>query len=118
IRTSGSYLAPLYAGFLRAQGYKQVQALTLRPGQVWLPGERNRLLKHVQSEGKVLLVDDPPNSGESLEHIAQVIEQMGVARQSIHPVIPIFGSLADLPSRLQSYDAIYLLWEEWAIHRQ
>ncbi len=118
IRTSGSYLAPLYAAFLRALGYKHVHAFTLRPGHVWLTGERNQLLQHVQPEGKVLLVDDPPNSGESLEHIAQAIEQMGVARQSIHPVIPIFGSLADLPPRLQGYEAIYLLWEEWAIHSQ
>ncbi len=38
VRTSGNYLAPLYAASLRALGYQQVQAVTLRPGQMWLPG--------------------------------------------------------------------------------
>jgi|GEM_PF-783272 len=116
IRTSGSYLAPLYAAFLRLLGYEHVQAFTLRPGQVWLAGERGRLLKHVQPGGRALLVDDPPNSGASLVQIVHALEQMGLARQSIHPVIPIFGSLTDLPPLLQGYEAIYLLWEEWAIH--
>ncbi len=116
IRTSGSYLAPLYAAFLHRLGYQQVQAFTLRPGQVWLAGERSRLLKHLQPGGRALLVDDPPNSGASLIQIVHALEQMGVPRESIHPAVPIFGSLADVPPLLEGYEAVYLLWEEWAIH--
>lgn len=118
VRTSGNYLAPLYAASLRALGYQQVQAVTLRPGQMWLPEERARLRKQVQPEGKALLVDDPPNSGASLIQIVHALEAIGIASQAIHPVVPIFGSLADLPPLLQGYEALYLLWEEWAIHHQ
>lgn len=118
VRTSGSYFAPLYAAFLRALGYQQVQTVTLRPGQVWLPGERAWLRKQVQPAGRALLVDDPPNSGASLIQIVHVLEEMGIAPQCIHPAVPIFGSLADLPPLLQGYEAIYLPWKEWAIHRQ
>src|SRR5262249_44926445 len=33
LRTSGSYLAPLCAAFLRASGFEKVQTLTVRPGR-------------------------------------------------------------------------------------
>lgn len=118
VRTSGSYFAPLYAAFLRAMGYQHVQVVTLRPGQVWLPGERAWFRKQMLPAGRALLVDDPPNSGASLIQIVHVLEEMGIPSQFIHPVVPIFGSLADLPPLLQGYKAVYLPWEEWAIHRQ
>ncbi|HEY7350652.1 MAG TPA: hypothetical protein VH599_20245 [Ktedonobacterales bacterium] len=118
VRTSGSYLAPLCAAFLRAQGYQRVQSCTLRPEQAWLPGERDAVFKHIQPGGRALLVDDPPHTGSTLVQIGEALEEMGVARQFVHPVAPIFGSIADLPPLLQGYEAVYLSWEEWAIHSQ
>ena len=51
IRTSGSYLAPLYAAFLQAHAYRDVAVLTLRPGRGWLAPERAILRDAVRSGG-------------------------------------------------------------------
>src|ERR1700730_8009737 len=44
IRTSGSYLAPLTAAFLRRDGYRQTSAMTWRQGGRWSRSERRALL--------------------------------------------------------------------------
>ncbi len=118
VRTSGSYLAPLYAAFLRMSGYQQVQAFTFRPGDRWLPGERDWLLKHLRPGGRVLLVDDPPVTGHSIVQTARALERIGVPRQSISVVVQFFGAQSDFPSALNQYDVVSLFWDEWDIHRR
>src|SRR5438105_11282854 len=57
LRTSGSYLAPLTASYLRAAGFEHVETMTFRPGQRWLGAERRRLRRFGRSGRAVRLID-------------------------------------------------------------
>ncbi len=118
IRTSGSYLAPLYAAMLRGMGYREVQSITLRPGQRWLRAEHACLIQHAKRGGRILLADDPPATGSSFVASARALEAVGINRKSISLLAPLFSSLDSLPPEFGAYDTICLPWEDWAIHHQ
>ncbi len=118
VRTSGSYLAPLCAAFLRTLGYRDVVATTLRPGQRWLPHEVDGLLACVRAGGRILLVDDPPATGKAIDSAARSLTSIGIERQAITLLLAIFGTCDDVPAVLQTYEAVTLPWNEWAIHEQ
>jgi hydroxymethylpyrimidine pyrophosphatase-like HAD family hydrolase len=116
LRTSGSYLAPLYAAHLKAQGYQDVRVLTIRPGRRLLKPEQALLQAVSRRGGLALLTDDPPVSGGSLAQAAEDLERVGVPARSIVLLLQLFGARDALPPRLQRYAAVLLPWEEWAIH--
>ena len=43
VRTSGSFLAPLYAAYFRSAGFHDVRVLTIRPGRTHSRRERDAL---------------------------------------------------------------------------
>ncbi|MGH2410858.1 MAG: hypothetical protein ACRDGS_10900, partial [Chloroflexota bacterium] len=118
VRTSGSYLAPLHGAFLKAQGYLDVQVMTLRPGRWLWRSEQAVLQAIIRRRGQVLLVDDPPVSGRSIADAAEILERAGVPSHSIIMLLQLFGSRDDLPPRLQRYGTVLLPWDAWAIHAQ
>lgn len=118
VRTSGSYLAPLLAALLKGNGYTNVQVLTLRPGQRFLPSERVTIAAMLRSGGLALLTDDPPDSGNSLSKAAGALEQVGFSSQSIVLLLQLFGRRDSLPPVLQRYPAVLLPWEEWTVHQK
>lgn len=115
LRTSGSYLAPLYAAALANAGYLRVEAMTYRPQQRLLPDERQRLRCFAGNGGVVLLADDPPRTGESLMRAAGEIERLGISRRSIVLLVPLAGPRASLPERLRPFESAVLPWEHWSI---
>ena len=115
LRTSGSYLAPLYAAYLETKGYRFVDTMTLRPGQNYLPVERAHL-GAFSADGLLLLVDDPPKSGKSMALAAESLEALGIAHGAIVMLLPLMAPLTEAPTRLRSYGSVVLPWERWAIH--
>ena len=114
LRTAGSYLAPLLAASLKAEGYRSVEVLTLRPEQEWLEHEL-RMLAAARDQGSiVLIVDEPPRAGTQLMLAARQLEELGISRRSLVLFVPLFS--ATLPPALQSCETVPLPWEEWAIH--
>ncbi|HEY8283019.1 MAG TPA: HAD hydrolase family protein [Chloroflexota bacterium] len=118
VRSSGSYLAPLYGAFLKAHGYQDVQVLTLRPGRWLWRSARAVLQGTIQRRGLVLLVDDPPVSGGSLVEVAEILERAGVPTHRIIMLLQLFSSREGLPPRLHRYTSVLLPWDAWAIHAQ
>jgi hypothetical protein len=118
LRTSGSYLAPLYAALLKAAGYGSVDAITLRPGRPLLARERRRLRRLASGGGLALLADDPPTSGGSFLAAGAALERAGFATQAIVLLLPLFGTEQDVPAGLSSYARVVLPWAEWAVHEQ
>jgi hydroxymethylpyrimidine pyrophosphatase-like HAD family hydrolase len=113
VRTSGSYLAPLFAAFLRTDGYERVNVLTIRPGRRLLEHER-RLARSVAREGGLaLLTDDPPVTGKGLVTSARELERAGFSPGSIVLLVQVFG--AGLPALLDRYPAVILPWDGWAV---
>jgi len=116
VRTSGSYLAPLCAAILESQGYTDVGVLTLRPQHPLLRGERQLLRGFAKRDGLVLVIDDPPGSGQSIARVAGTIARLGVPRESIVLLLPLFGSRESLPAGLRDFPTVLLPADEWAIN--
>ncbi len=118
IRTSGSYLAPLVAAFLRACDYHDVAVLTVRPEERLLGSRRATLGRVMRSHGLVLLTDDPPNSGMSLATVAAQLRQLGLPAQSIVLLLQLFDTLDTLPDPLQGYQSVLLPEQQWSVQER
>lgn len=113
LRTSGSYMAPLFAAYLRCLGYQRVDTITVRPRQRWLPGEVERVASAVGANATVILSDDPPNTGGSLVDVAGELESLGVVPGRIVVAVPLAGD--EFPRSLERYEHFTLEAHEWAI---
>ena len=112
VRTSGSYLAPLVTAAL-ANAILHVETLTVRPGRPLRSTQRAVLGRIVRCSGHVLVVDDPPVSGEALR---EVIRELRVPSDQLTLLIPSFEK--KLPEPLRRYRAVTLPFDEWAVHTQ
>jgi hydroxymethylpyrimidine pyrophosphatase-like HAD family hydrolase len=115
VRTSGSYLAPLYAGALRAAGFPAVRWLAIRPRERRLRHERERIRTSLAGSALVLVADDPPKTGGQLDQAARELLAAGVSRDDL--LLPILlNADAFVPPLLQAYNVAVLPWSDWAIH--
>jgi hypothetical protein len=117
VRTSGSYLAPLYAAALRAAGAR-VTMLTYRPGRPFLRPERALLAETARAGGLVLVTDDPPGSGTSLARAARAAARAGFADPAIVLVFSSFGPAGQVPELLGRWPAVVQPWDRWSVHRR
>jgi hydroxymethylpyrimidine pyrophosphatase-like HAD family hydrolase len=118
IRTSGSYLAPLYRAYLLSSGYRDVDVITIRPQRPMLAWERHSVQRLADGDGMVLIADDPPKSGATLRDCVEGFESMGVSRDSIVLLLPLVGDPGTAPGWLSSSSAVLLPFGEWTIHEQ
>jgi hypothetical protein len=117
VRTSGSYLAPLTAAALRADGYAQATALTVRPSHP-LDARKRRLLRDVVRGGGVVIVnDDPPASGDSIARVCSALRSLGATRAAIVPMFATHAG-AGAPDALGEYACITLPWGSWSVHER
>jgi hypothetical protein len=116
VRTSGSYLAPLYAAALQAGPAAPVRVLTYRPGRPFLRWERSVLRATTSAGGRVLVVDDPPGSGASLAATAMAVSAVGVPGQAIVFLLSVFGTADALPAVLHRWQAVVQPWADWSVH--
>jgi hypothetical protein len=115
LRTSGSYLAPLHAAALRAEGAANVRVLTYRPDRPFLRWERSALRAVGKAGGLVLVTDDPPASGTSLATTAEAIAAAGVPDARIVFVLSLFTDDTELPTKLSRWPAVVQPHGEWSV---
>jgi hydroxymethylpyrimidine pyrophosphatase-like HAD family hydrolase len=118
LRTSGSYLGPLAAAYLRREGYGNVVALTLRPGDPMPARDRRTIRQIARLRGLVLLTDDPPTTGGSFDKAARELANSGVPAESVVLLVPLLGPANTLPAKIARHRHVLLPWAEWAIHDQ
>lgn len=118
VRTSGSYLGPLAAAYLRHEGFADVVALTVRPGDPMAARDRRTVRQVARRGGLVLLTDDPPTTGGSFDRAARELGHAGVPLASIILLVPLLDSAKSLPAKIGRHRHLLLPWEEWAIHDQ
>jgi hypothetical protein len=118
IRTSGNYLAPLCASFLKFRGYQDVAVQTMRPGRGFLPAERRTLRTLANNGYTALLIDDPPNTGGTIAHSVEELLKLGFPSQSIVLLLQLLGPVDSMPHPLRKYQSILLPWKEWSIHQK
>jgi hydroxymethylpyrimidine pyrophosphatase-like HAD family hydrolase len=119
IRTSGSYMAPLVAGWLRSRGFA-ARYTTLRPKAPLVRLEADVIRRH--GARSVLIVDDPPMTGASYLRTAQRLRQCGVGRRSITFLVPVGAENAldagGLAPEFDRYNRVELRHQELEIRRQ
>jgi hydroxymethylpyrimidine pyrophosphatase-like HAD family hydrolase len=115
VRTSGSYLGPLCAAYLRANGFRNVDAVTLRPG-LRVPARELAIVRScVRLSGLVLVCDDPPQTGAAVGRVAAELRQRGVPGERIVLLLALFPGT---PPDLEGHEAVLLPFEDWSIHRR
>jgi hydroxymethylpyrimidine pyrophosphatase-like HAD family hydrolase len=117
VRTSGSYLSPLYAAFLRKEGYEQVDVLTARPGRLLLRWERGVVRDVCGDRGLALIVDDPPETGNAVADVVTRLRRLGFPEASVVLLLQLLEG-QDIPSALQGYASVCLAWSSWAVHER
>ncbi len=117
VRTSGSYLAPLAAACLRAEGYAEVSVVTLRPGVAPPAAARSTLARVTAGPGLALLMDDPPVSGRSLARVASQLEGMGAGPSAVALLLALAGTAMVPAPALARYPAVVLPWDDWHVQR-
>ncbi|HEY2764590.1 MAG TPA: HAD family hydrolase [Pseudonocardiaceae bacterium] len=115
VRTSGSYLAPLVAAALLAQGFTEVRSETARPEHRLRTPVRRSSRWVTRRGGRVAIVDDPPTTGHAVRQVARQVVRGGVAERALTLLLPLFD---EVPAPLRTYDSIVLPVGEWSIHRR
>ncbi len=117
LRTSGSYLAPLAAAYLRAQGFEDVAVATVRPGVTPTANARRALAKVTDGPGLAMLFDDPPASGRSIAKAAAQLERMGAPPDALLLLLALAGPDGVPGGALERYPTVLLEWPDWHVHR-
>ena len=102
LRTSGSYMAPLCAGWLRASGF-DADYFTVRPKSPLSAMER-RLTR--RADRALLLVDDPPMTGSSYLLSADRLLACGATPDRITFLVPVGAEsvLGESPEGARAFD--------------
>jgi hypothetical protein len=118
VRTSGSYLAPLFAAALRTLGYPAVGVLTIRPGDPLLGRETAVLRQLVRDNGMALILDDPPITGRSMAQVARRLHQAGLAESSTVALLARCESQPGVLPPLSALPQLSLAGPDWRIIRE
>jgi len=102
LRTSGSYMAPLCAGWLRGQGF-DADYFTVRPKSPLSTLERGLARRPGRT---LLLVDDPPMTGSSYLRTAARLEACGASPDRMTFLVPVGAesALSESPESARAFD--------------
>ncbi|HLG74066.1 MAG TPA: HAD hydrolase family protein [Chloroflexota bacterium] len=115
VRTSGSYLAPLLAGYLARLGYPVRSCVTVRPSGGLLAPEI-AVLREAARQALLLLCDDPPATGGTLAAAARRLQGAGFTPDRTVLLYAEFAGSGECPP-LRQYARVTLPWSEWSVHR-
>lgn len=113
VRTSGSYMAPLVAALLRSSGHPETQSVTVRPG---VAGAHRSLARLPRLAEGVIVVDDPPATGEAVAGAVAAVLAAGVSAEDVTILLPLVAG-QPVPARLAGYRAVTLDFAEWDVLR-
>ncbi|HTR81298.1 MAG TPA: HAD hydrolase family protein [Bacteroidota bacterium] len=88
LRSAGSYFAPLAASYLSLSAPQPVSWLTIRPKDGLDRRERAALQRWQAASSQVFVVDDYPNSGESLKLTFDALRSQGIRPEKITFLVP------------------------------
>lgn len=113
LRTAGTYFSALLHSFFRSEGYQQVAALTVQPrkGPGWW--ERRELARYAKQGFTLVIVDDPPNSGDTVTLAVGFARQAGFDQQQIKVLVPTHRATPGWASVLPEGLVVTLEPERW-----
>jgi hydroxymethylpyrimidine pyrophosphatase-like HAD family hydrolase/adenine/guanine phosphoribosyltransferase-like PRPP-binding protein len=114
LRTAGAYLAPLVSARLTASGFPTLGWVTIRPKEGLRARQKRSIRKLIARAGRVVVVDDHPNTGNTLALTARLLQRLGADPSSIVILVPEHDaqpdwkrSIPDLASAALPYSDLY-----------
>ena len=108
VRTSGAYFAPLVKASLARAGLPARAWLTFRPKEGVGAAEVRRFRKLAAGGARVLLVNDTPNTGDTLVMMAALLRRWGIAPENIVVLAPDHPAQLDWKRELAPVPALSL----------
>jgi len=118
LRTAGSFFAPLLRAFLRSQGYQAVDIVTVRPSEGFGDLEREKLAECARRGDTAVIIDDPPETGDTIAVAIDLIKQTGFPAGRLvvlFPIRPLRREWADAgqDKRFSGVWTLFLEPERW-----
>lgn len=88
LRTAGTYFSALLRSFLKTEGYRRVASLTVQPKKGPSRRERNELASYAKQGFTVAIVDDPPNTGDTIVLAVDIALKAGYDFSRIRVLVP------------------------------
>jgi hydroxymethylpyrimidine pyrophosphatase-like HAD family hydrolase/orotate phosphoribosyltransferase len=107
-RTAGAYFAPLIHARLQQRGWKS-SWISVRPKNGLGHWEKKRLRAMAGEASKILIVDDHPDTGETIRLMVDLLEECGIARRRITVVVPSHEAQLDAAALTGGYTDIDLV---------
>jgi hydroxymethylpyrimidine pyrophosphatase-like HAD family hydrolase len=102
LRTAGAYFALLLRAFLQSEGYRVVDAVTVRPDHGLAAWEHAELARCGGNRYLALLIDDPPFSGGTISMAVAHIRQAGFPSDKLVILFPIRPASRDWRAHVQA----------------
>ena len=107
-RTAGGYFAPLIHARLQELGWKSAW-VAVRPKSGLGHWEKKSLLAMTGQAAKVLIVDDHPDTGETIRLMIDLLAKCGVGRERIAVVVPSHEAQSDRGALTGGYTDVELV---------
>ena len=99
-RTAGSYFAPVLAAYLQANGFSDVDSVTLRPKKGIPAWEQAQLASYASKSGQAVVIDEPINTGNTYLKAIDILQKAGF-QKNISIATPVHASRSDWNSGLE-----------------
>jgi len=107
-RTAGAYFAPLIHARLQQRGWKS-SWISVRPKNGLGHWEKKRLCAMAGQATRVLIVDDHPDTGETIRLMVDVLGECGIEREKITVVVPSHEAQLDTSALTGGYADVELV---------
>jgi hydroxymethylpyrimidine pyrophosphatase-like HAD family hydrolase len=113
LRTAGTYFSALLRSFFKAEGYQQVASLTVQPKKGPSRRERNELTRYAKQGFTLAIVDDPPNTGDTIVLAVDIVRQAGFDLARINALVPTHPATPNWANTLPDGLVITLEPKRW-----
>jgi len=113
LRTAGTYFAALLQAFFKAEGYQRVSSLTVHPKKGPGSRERKELKRYAEQDFMLLIVDDPPHTGDTILLAFDIERRTGFDLSKVKALVPTHPARRDWRKSLPSDLVVSLEPEQW-----
>jgi hydroxymethylpyrimidine pyrophosphatase-like HAD family hydrolase len=113
LRTAGTYFAALLQALFKAEGYQKVSALTVHPKKGAGSRERKLLKRYADRDYMLLIVDDPPYTGDTIFLAFDIARRGGFDLNRVKAVVPTHPARRKWCKSLPSHLVVSLEPEHW-----
>ncbi len=107
-RTAGAYFAPLVQAALAAEGVAVRGWMSLRPKLGASRQEKRQARRLIEGAHRILIVDDHPNTGDTLGRMLALLSQLGAQQERIVILAPDHPAQLDWAAALHPVAAVTL----------